>query len=103
MFAVVEVAGKQYKVKPKDRLSVGSLKEKPGTKIRLERVLLVGDEKNVVVGKPLVAGASVEATILDHGKSPKVVVFKKKKRKGYRVKRGHRQGFTSIEITSILQ
>jgi len=103
MFAVVEVAGKQFKVMPKDRVEVPSLQEKPGTKIRLDRVLLVGDDKNVVVGHPLVAGAMVEATIVDHGKDPKVIVFKKKRRKGYRVKRGHRQGYTQIEITSITQ
>jgi len=66
-------------------------------------VLLVGDDKKTVVGKPLVAGASVEATIVDHGKDEKVIVFKKKRRKRYRVKRGHRQGFTQIEIISIAQ
>jgi large subunit ribosomal protein L21 len=103
MFAVVEVAGKQYKVTPKDRITVPSLQEKPGTKIRFDRVLLVGDDKKTVVGKPLVAGASVEATIVDHGKDEKVIVFKKKRRKRYRVKRGHRQGFTQIEIISIAQ
>jgi len=103
MFAVVEIAGKQYKVTPKDRIEVPSLNEKPGTKIRLDRVLLVGDDKKVAIGRPLVAGASVEATIVDHGKDPKVIVFKKKRRKRYRVKRGHRQGFTQIEINSVAQ
>ena len=103
MFAVVEVAGKQFKVKPQDRLAVPSLQEKPGTKIRLDRVLLVGDDKKLSIGHPLVTGASVEATVLDHGKDPKVIVFKKKRRKGYRLKRGHRQGYTQIEITSIAQ
>ena len=103
MFAVVEVAGKQFKVMPKDRVEVPSLQEKQGTKIRLDRVLLVGDDTKVAVGHPLVAGASVEATIVDHGKAPKVIVFKKKRRKGYRVKRGHRQGYTLIEINSITQ
>jgi large subunit ribosomal protein L21 len=101
MFAVVEVAGKQFKVTPKDRIDVPSLQEKPGTKIRLDRVLLIGDEKTTVVGRPLVAGASVEATIVEHGKDPKVIVFKKKRRKRYRVTRGHRQGFTQIEIISV--
>jgi large subunit ribosomal protein L21 len=103
MFAVVEVAGKQFKVTPKDRIEVPSLQEKPGTKIRLDRVLLVGDDKKTVVGNPLVAGASVEATIVEHGRDPKVIVFKKKRRKRYRVKRGHRQGFTQIEIISVAQ
>jgi len=103
MFAVVEIAGKQFKVTPKDLVEVPSLNEKPGTKIRLDRVLLVGDDKKVIVGHPLVAGATVEATVVDHGKSPKVIVFKKKRRKGYRVKRGHRQGYTKIEINSVAQ
>jgi large subunit ribosomal protein L21 len=103
MFAVVEIAGKQFKVTPKDRIQVPSLHEKPGTKLRLDRVLLVGDEKKVVIGHPLVTGASVEATIVDHGKDPKVIVFKKKRRKRYRVKRGHRQGYTQIEINSVAQ
>jgi large subunit ribosomal protein L21 len=103
MFAVVEIAGKQFKVTPKDRVEVPSLHEKPGTKIRLDRVLLVSDDKKVVVGHPLVAGATVEATVVDHGKDPKVIVFKKKRRKRYRVKRGHRQGYTQIEINSVAQ
>jgi large subunit ribosomal protein L21 len=101
MFAVVEVAGKQYKVAPKDQIMVPTLNEKPGTKIRLDRVLMVGDDKTVTVGRPLVSGASVEATVVEHDKMDKVIVFKKKRRKGYRVKRGHRQGYSQIEILSI--
>ncbi len=101
MFAVVDVAGKQYKVAPKDQIMVPTLNEKPGTKIRLDRVLMVGDEKTVTVGRPLVSGAAVEATVVEHAKMDKVIVFKKKRRKGYRVKRGHRQGFSQIEILSI--
>ena len=80
---------------------VPTLNEKPGTKIRLDRVLMLGDEKSVSVGRPLVSGASVEATVLEHAKMDKVIVFKKKRRKGYRVKRGHRQGYSQIEILSI--
>jgi large subunit ribosomal protein L21 len=101
MFAVVEVAGKQYKVAPKDKIMVPTLNEKPGTKIRLDRVLMLGDEKSVSVGRPLVSGAVVEATLVEHAKMDKVIVFKKKRRKGYRVKRGHRQGYSQIEILSI--
>ena len=73
MFAVVEVAGKQYKVAPKDTIMVPTLNEKPGTKVRLDRVLMVGDEKGVVVGRPLVSGAQVEATVLEHAKMDKVI------------------------------
>jgi large subunit ribosomal protein L21 len=101
MFAVVEIAGRQYKVAPEDRISVPSLREQAGTSVRFDRVLMVSDGKTVTVGRPLVEGARVEGTVLDHGRSPKVVVFKKKRRKGYRVKRGHRQGFTTVHITAI--
>jgi large subunit ribosomal protein L21 len=102
MFAVVEIAGKQYKVAPKEKLLVPTLKEKEGATVRFDRVLLVGMEKEVKVGNPVVAGSRVEATVVAHGKGDKVTVFKKKRRKGYRVLRGHRQGYTEIEINSIV-
>lgn len=101
MYAVVEIAGKQYKVAPKDRIMVPSLDEKEGAKVKFDRVLLLGKEKEIRVGNPVVAGSRVEATVLAHGKSDKVTVFKKKRRKGYRVRRGHRQGYTEVEISSI--
>jgi len=101
MYAVVEIAGKQFKVAPKDKILVPTLKDKVGSKVRFDKVLLWGAEKDVKVGSPLVAGANVEATVLDHKKADKVIVFKKKRRKGYRVKRGHRQAYTQIEITKI--
>ena len=103
MFAVVEIAGKQFKVTPKDHVEVPSLQEKPGTKIHLDRVLLLSDDKTVVVGHPLVTGASVEATVMDGVRGEKVIVFKKKKRKGYRLKKGHRQDYTRVQITNIVQ
>jgi len=102
MFAVVEIAGKQFKVAPSEKLIVPTLNEKEGAKVRFERVLVVGKDEDVKVGNPLVAGARVEATVVAHGKGEKVTVFKKKRRKGYRVLRGHRQGYTEIEITSIV-
>lgn len=101
MYAVVEIAGKQYKVAPKDRIMVPSLDAKEGAKVKFDRVLLLGKEKEIRVGNPVVAGSRVEATVLAHGKSDKVTVFKKKRRKGYRVRRGHRQGYTEVEISSI--
>jgi large subunit ribosomal protein L21 len=101
MYAVVEIAGKQYKVAPKDRIMVPSLDEKEGAKVKFDRVLLLGKEKEIRVGNPVVAGSRVEATVLAHGKADKVTVFKKKRRKGYRVRRGHRQGYTEVEISSI--
>jgi len=101
MFAVVEIAGKQFKVAEKDKILVPALKEKEGTKIKLDRVLLLGGEKETKVGHPLVAGVSVEATVLEQVRGDKTMVFKKKKRKGYRVRRGHRQTYTRVQITSI--
>jgi large subunit ribosomal protein L21 len=77
------------------------LHEEPGTKVQFDQVLLIGGEKDTAVGHPLVGGARVEATVLGDLRDEKLVVFKKKKRKGYRVKRGHRQAHTRLEITKI--
>ena len=101
MFAVVEIAGQQYKVTKADKLFVPLLTEKIGSKVKFEKVLLVGDDKQTKLGTPYVSGASIEATVLSHVKDEKVVVFKKKKRKGYKVTRGHRQQYTEIEITKV--
>jgi large subunit ribosomal protein L21 len=101
MFAIVEIAGRQYTVSPNDTIVVPTLAGKGGASVTFDRVLLLGDEKKITVGNPLVKGASVQATVLDHGKGDKVVVFKKKKRKGYRVLRGHRQPHTTVQITTI--
>ena len=101
MFAVVEIAGQQYKVTKADKLFVPLLTEKIGSKVKFEKVLLVGDDKQTKLGTPYVSGASIEATVLGHVKDEKVVVFKKKKRKGYKVTRGHRQQYTEIEITKV--
>jgi large subunit ribosomal protein L21 len=101
MYAVVEIAGKQYRVAQNDTILVPTLKEKAGEKVKFDRVLLLGGEKEIRVGNPVVAGAKVEGTVVSHGLEDKVMVFKKKKRKGFRVTRGHRQGFTQVQITSI--
>ncbi len=101
MYAVVDVAGKQVKINPNDKVRVPTLKQSPGATVKFEKVLLLGGDKQISVGNPFVPGAFVEATILGHGKDDKVIVFKKKKRKGYRLKRGHRQGYTELQITKI--
>ncbi|MGA9116827.1 MAG: 50S ribosomal protein L21 [Bacteroidota bacterium] len=101
MYAVVDIAGKQFRVAPSDRIRVPSLKHKEGEKVVFTRVLLVADESRVTVGNPLVAGAAVEAEVLGHGKGDTVIVLRKKKCKGFRVRRGHRQGYTRIEITRV--
>jgi large subunit ribosomal protein L21 len=103
MYAVVEIAGKQYKVSNNDQILVPTRKEKPGDIVKFDRVLLLGSDKEITVGHPVVAGASVEATVMDSVKGEKVIVFKKKKRKGYRVKKGHRQDYTRVQITNIVQ
>ena len=101
MYAVVEIAGKQFRVSPNDTIQVPTLKQNPGAKVTFDRVLLLGGEKEVRVGNPLVAGVKVTGTVVDHGRDEKVIVFKKKRQKGYRVSRGHRQGYTQVQITSI--
>lgn len=101
MFAVVDVAGQQLTVSPKERIYVPKLTGEAGKAVEFERVLLVADGKGVKIGNPTVSGISVHAKILGHVKDDKVIVFKKKRRKGYRVRRGHRQQYTEVEITTI--
>ncbi len=101
MFAVVEIAGQQYKVAKADKIFVPRLESEVGAKVKFDKVLLLGDEKQTKLGTPYLSGASIEAKVLSHVKDDKVEVFKKKKRKGYRVHRGHRQQYTEIEITKV--
>ena len=101
MYAVVEIAGQQFKVAKADKIFVPKLASEVGAKLVFDKILLLGDEKQTSLGTPYVAGASIEAMVLGHAKDDKVIVFKKKKRKGYRVLRGHRQQFTKIEITRV--
>lgn len=101
MFAVIEIAGQQFRVSPKAKLYVPKLSKEPGSKIKLDKVLLYNDGKETKVGNPILKGFEVEAQILGHEKDDTVIVFKKKRRKGYRVRKGHRQQYTRIEITKI--
>lgn len=99
MYAIVEVAGKQYKVEQGARVYVPHMKDtEAGDSITLDRVLLVSGADGVTVGTPTVEGASVSAEVIDHVRADKVIVFKKKRRKHYRVKNGHRQPYTQISI-----
>jgi large subunit ribosomal protein L21 len=102
MYAVVEIAGKQFKVTGSDKIKVPKLDVEVGKTVKFDKVLLLEDDGTVKVGNPTVEGAIVEAKVLAHGKDEKVIVFKKKRRKGYRVKRGHRQPYTEIEISEIV-
>lgn len=101
MYAVVEIAGQQYKVAKSDKIHIPRLESEIGVKVKFDKVLLMGDDKQTRIGTPYLDGSSVEATILGHMKDDKVIVFKKKRRKGYRVLRGHRQQFTEIEVTKV--
>ena len=103
MYAIVEIAGQQFKVEKDQQIFVHRLEEKEGAKIEFDKVLLIDNNGKVNVGAPAISGAKVTAKVLDHVKGDKVVVFKKKRRKGYRVKNGHRQAFTQIEIQSIAE
>ncbi|WP_372635909.1 50S ribosomal protein L21 [Fodinibius sp.] len=101
MYAVVEIGGHQYRVSEGDVLFVDKQSDEVDQALTFDRVMLINDDGRVTVGKPAVEGATVEATLLDNIKSDKVIVFKKKRRKGYQVKRGHRQPMSQIEINTI--
>lgn len=100
MFAIVEIAGLQYKVEQDQKLFVNRLKGDKGGKVSFDKILLTVNGA-ITVGAPAVSGITVEAEILDHVKADKVIIFKKKRRKGYEVKNGHRQSLTQIQITGI--
>ena len=101
MYAVVEIQGSQFKVSKDQKLYVNRIDAKEGSKVLFDNVLLVDDGKKVQVGKPSLSGTSVEAKVISHLKDDKVIVFKKKRRKGYEVKNGHRQPITEIIIQGI--
>jgi large subunit ribosomal protein L21 len=100
-YAVIRTGGKQYRVFPGELLRVESLDGTVGNDITFSEVLLTAAEGTVQVGTPLVSGSSVVARIVQHGKEKKILVFKKKRRKNYRRKRGHRQHFTAVQIKTI--
>ena len=101
MMSIIEQGGFQFKVAMGDKIRVPLLSSDAGAEISVDRVLLISEGDSVKVGLPVVAGASVKAKILSHGKAKKILVLKKHRRKDYHRKNGHRQGFTEIEITSI--
>ncbi|MGM0443512.1 MAG: 50S ribosomal protein L21 [Fibrobacterota bacterium] len=101
MFSIVEQAGFQYKVAEGDTVEVPLIDAKEGDEITLERVLLVSDDSGNKIGTPTVDGAEVKAEVVEHGKDKKVLVIKRKRRKDYKRKNGHRQGYTKVKIKSI--
>lgn len=102
MYAIVDIAGQQFKVKQAQKLKVHRLEAEEGKHVELDKVLLLSDGKTVTVGTPVVEGARIAAKVLNHGKGDKVLVFKKKRRKGYQKLNGHRQYITELWIEAIL-
>jgi len=103
MYAIVEIAGQQFKVAQDQQLYVHRLENKEGESVTFEKVLLIDNNGKVNVGAPVIQGASVTAKVIEHLKGDKVTVFKKKRRKGYKVKKGHRQYLTSLVIEKIAE
>ncbi len=101
MFAIVTIAGQQFKVEEGQELFVHQLEASEGDNVSFDQVHLIGKDGSTNVGKPIINSAKVGATVIGHQKGKKVIVFKKKRRKGYKVKNGHRQSFTKIKIDSI--
>jgi large subunit ribosomal protein L21 len=101
MYAIVEIAGQQFKVSKDLKVYVNRLANEEGSKVSFDKVLLLDENGNITLGAPAIEGASVEAKVLQHLKGDKVIVFKKKRRKGYKKRNGHRQYFTQIVIEGI--
>ena len=101
MYAIVDIAGQQFKVEKDQHIFVNRLEATEGSKINFDKVLLTDDSGKVNVGAPVIKGAQITAKVIEHLKGDKVIVFKKKRRKGYKVKNGHRQYLTKLEILKI--
>ncbi len=101
MYAIFEAKGKQFRAEPEMTLMVPTLDAEPGDTVTFEQVLLAGRDDEVIIGRPSLEGASVRTEVVRHGRGPKIIVYKMKRRKGYRRKQGHRQGFTEIRILDI--
>ena len=101
MYAVIKTGGKQYKVSPGEKLKVEQLPTEVGAEVVLDQVLMVGEGESVRLGQPTVAGATVKATVVSHGRGDKVTIFKMRRRKHFQKHGGHRQNFTELRIDSI--
>ena len=102
MYAVIKTGGKQYKVSPGEKLKVEQLPTAVGAEVVLDQVLLVGEGESIRLGQPMVAGATVRATVVSHGRGDKVTIFKMRRRKHYQKHQGHRQNYTELKIDSIV-
>jgi large subunit ribosomal protein L21 len=101
MYAIIRAGGHQYRAEPGKTIRIQSLDAQPGETVRFEEVLLGADGDNIKIGAPMVSGAAVTAEVLRHGRGEKIIIFKHKRRKNYRRKQGHRQGFTEVKVSDI--
>jgi large subunit ribosomal protein L21 len=101
MYAVIKTGGKQYRVVAGEKIKVEQIPADVGTEVTLEQVLMLGEGESVKIGSPLIAGATVTAKVLSHGRHAKINIFKMRRRKHYQKHQGHRQNFTEIEISAI--
>ena len=101
MYAVVKTGGKQYRITPGEKLKVEQISADVGAEVVLDQVLMVGDGDSVRLGQPTLAGATVQATVVSHGRGEKVTIFKMRRRKHYQKHQGHRQNYTELKIDSI--
>jgi len=102
MYAIVEILGNQYKVKEGGEIKIPRIKEKEGSSVKFDKVLLLENNGDIRIGNPVIPNVEVHSTVLGHDKDKKITVFKMKRRKGYRVKKGHRQQYTLIKIDNIV-
>jgi large subunit ribosomal protein L21 len=103
MYAIVEIAGQQFRVTRDQYIYTPKMEQEVGASVLFDKILLLQDEEKIHIGSPIVSGAKAEGKILAHVKGDKVIVFKRKRRKGYKVKKGHRQGYTKVLIENILK
>ena len=101
MYAVIKTGGKQYRVAAGEKLKVEQIPADVGAEITLDQVLMVGEGESVKIGTPLITGAKVTATVISHGRGPKIKIFKMRRRKHYQKHQGHRQNYTEIQISAI--
>lgn len=101
MYAIARIAGKQFRIEPEGRVKVPRLSAEVDSSYEITEILMTSDGGKVLVGTPLVEGITATAKVLSHGRDPKIIVFRKKRRKGFKVKKGHRQGFTLLQIENI--
>jgi large subunit ribosomal protein L21 len=103
MYAIVEIAGKQFKVTKDLYIYTPKMDQEAGSSVSFDKILLLQNDQDIQVGAPTVAGAKVEGKVIEHVKGDKIIVFKRKRRKGYKTKQGHRQGYTKVLIQNILR